>query len=58
MDGVHPNLILGPGTEVIAGEHLIATAGGIDSHIHMICPQQVYDALSNGITTLEDDSGL
>lgn len=51
MDSVHPNLIIGPGTEVIAGEHLIATAGGIDSHIHMICPQQVYDALSNGITT-------
>jgi urease subunit alpha len=51
MDGVDPNLIVGPGTEVIAGEHLIATPGGIDAHIHMISPQQVYHALSNGITT-------
>jgi len=45
-------LVVGPGTEVIAGEHLIATPGGIDTHIHMITPQQVYDALSNGITTM------
>jgi urease subunit alpha len=52
MDGVHPQLVIGPGTEVIAGEHLIATPGGIDTHIHMICPQQVWEALSNGITTL------
>ncbi len=52
MDGVHPDLIVGPGTEIIAGEHLIATAGGIDSHIHMISPQQVWHALSNGITTM------
>ena len=52
MDGVDPRLIVGPGTEVIAGEHLIATPGGIDTHIHMIAPQQVYDALSNGITTM------
>lgn len=52
QDGVSPNLAIGPGTEVIAGEHLIATPGGIDSHIHMICPQQVYEALSNGITTI------
>ena len=51
MDNVNPNLVIGPGTEVIAGEHLIATAAGIDSHIHMISPQQVFDALSNGITT-------
>ena len=36
-------IVIGPGTEVIAGEHLIATPGGIDSHIHMICPQQVYE---------------
>jgi urease subunit alpha len=50
--GVTPELAIGPGTEVIAGEHLIATPGGIDSHIHMICPQQVYEALSNGITTI------
>jgi urease subunit alpha len=52
MDGVHPALIIGPGTEVINGAHLIATPGAIDSHIHMICPQQVYEALSNGVTTM------
>ncbi|HEU4323964.1 MAG TPA: urease subunit alpha [Roseiflexaceae bacterium] len=52
MDGVHPALVIGPGTEVIAGEHLIATPGAVDSHIHMICPQQVYEALSNGVTTM------
>jgi urease subunit alpha len=51
MDGVNPALVVGPGTEVIAGEHLIATPGGIDGHIHMISPQQVCHALSNGITT-------
>ncbi|MBF0552823.1 MAG: urease subunit alpha, partial [Deltaproteobacteria bacterium] len=43
---------IGPGTEIIAGEGLIATAGGIDSHIHFICPQQVEDALMSGITTM------
>ncbi len=52
MDGVHPALVVGPGTEVINGAHLIATPGGIDSHVHLICPQQVWEALSNGITTL------
>ena len=52
QDGVHPALVIGPGTEIIAGEHLIATAGGVDSHIHLICPQQIFEALSNGITTL------
>ena len=52
QDGVDPDLRIGPGTEVIAGEHLIATAGGVDTHIHFIAPQQVPDALSNGITTL------
>ncbi len=46
------DIVLGPGTEVIAGEGLIATAGGIDSHIHFICPQQVEDALMSGITTM------
>src|SRR5688572_30734851 len=45
-------LVIGPGTEVIAGEGLIATAGGIDSHIHFICPQQVEDALMSGVTTM------
>jgi urease subunit alpha len=52
MDGVDPELIVGAATEVIAGENLIVTAGGIDSHIHFISPQQIYEALSNGITTM------
>jgi urease subunit alpha len=51
MDGVTPSLIVGPTTEVIAGEGLIATAGGIDAHIHFICPQQVEVALASGVTT-------
>jgi urease subunit alpha len=46
------DIIVGPGTEVIAGEGRIVTAGGIDSHIHLICPQQVDDALYSGITTM------
>jgi urease subunit alpha len=45
-------IIVGPGTEVIAGEGKILTAGGIDSHIHFICPQQVEEALASGITTM------
>ena len=52
MEGVDPALVVGAGTEVIAGEHLIVTAGGIDSHIHFIAPQQITEALSNGITTM------
>jgi urease subunit alpha len=52
MDGVDPELVVGAGTEVIAGENLIVTAGGVDSHIHFISPQQVYEALSNGITSM------
>ncbi|MET9223972.1 urease subunit alpha [Streptomyces sp. NPDC088197] len=52
QNGVHPLLTIGPGTEVISGEHLIATAGGIDTHIHFVSPQQAEAALSNGITTL------
>ena len=46
------NIVIGPGTEIIAGEGLIATAGGIDSHIHFICPQQVEDAMMSGVTTM------
>ncbi|MET0104846.1 MAG: urease subunit alpha [Sedimenticola sp.] len=46
------NIIVGPGTEAIAGEGSILTAGGIDSHIHFICPQQVDDALMSGVTTM------
>ena len=52
MDRVDPSLIVSASTEVIAGENLIVTAGGVDSHIHFISPQQVYEALSNGITTM------
>ena len=46
------DIIIGPGTEAIAGEGRILTAGGIDSHIHFICPQQIDDALYSGITTM------
>ena len=46
------NIIVGPGTEVIAGEGKILTAGGFDSHIHFICPQQIDDALHSGLTTM------
>ncbi len=46
------NIVIGPGTEAIAGEGLIITAGGIDSHIHFICPQQIDDALMSGVTTM------
>ncbi len=46
------DIVIGPGTEIIAGEGKILTAGGIDSHIHFICPQQVEDALASGITTM------
>jgi urease subunit alpha len=52
MDGVHPNLIVGASTEVIAAEGRIVTAGGIDTHIHYICPQQIETALSSGVTTM------
>ena len=46
------NIIIGPGTEVIAGEGRILTAGGFDSHIHFICPQQIEEALHTGLTTM------
>ena len=46
------DIVIGAGTEIIAGEGLIATAGGIDSHIHFICPQQVDDAMMSGVTTM------
>lgn len=52
MAGVDPALVVGASTEVIAGEGKIVTAGGIDAHIHFIAPQQIYEALSNGITTM------
>ena len=46
------DIVIGPGTEIIAAEGLIVTAGGIDSHIHFICPQQIEEAQSSGITTM------
>jgi urease subunit alpha len=45
-------IVIGPGTEIIAGEGSIVTAGGIDTHIHFICPQQIEDALMSGVTTM------
>lgn len=51
MDGVHPEMVVGASTDVIAGENKIVTAGGIDTHIHFICPQQANEALASGITT-------
>ncbi|QGQ94834.1 urease subunit alpha [Paenibacillus psychroresistens] len=52
MDGIDVNMIVGASTEVIAGEGKIVTAGGVDSHIHFICPQQIEVALASGITTM------
>lgn len=46
------SIVIGPGTEIIAGEGMIVTAGGIDAHIHFICPQQIDEAISSGITTM------
>jgi urease subunit alpha len=52
MDGVTPELVIGPSTEVIAGNGLILTAGGVDCHVHLIAPQQIPVALGSGMTTL------
>jgi urease subunit alpha len=52
MDGITPNMVIGASTEVHGGAGLIATAGGIDTHIHFICPQQIDHALFSGITTM------
>ena len=52
MEGVHPAMIVGSCTDVIAGEGKIVTAGGLDTHIHFICPQQAYEAVTSGITTM------
>ncbi len=52
MTGVTAGLIIGVTTEVIAGEGLILTAGGIDTHIHFICPQQAHEAIAAGLTTM------
>src|SRR5229473_3443382 len=52
MDGVDPLLEIGAGTEILGGEGMILTAGGIDTHIHLIAPQQIDEAISSGITTM------
>lgn len=52
MSGVDDKLIVGSCTDVVAGERSIVTAGGFDSHVHFICPQQAYEAISSGVTTM------
>ncbi|NUO46875.1 MAG: urease subunit alpha [Streptomyces sp.] len=52
MDGVHPDLVLGPETEIIAGNGRVLTAGAVDAHVHFICPQIADEALAAGVTTL------
>ena len=52
MSGVHPDLVVGPSTEVIAGNGRIVTAGAIDCHVHLICPQIMAEAIGGGITTI------
>jgi len=52
MDGVHPDLVIGPSTEILAGNGKILTAGAIDCHVHLICPQVLDTALATGITTV------
>lgn len=52
MDGVNPAMIVGCCTDVIAGEGKIITAGGLDTHVHFICPQQAHEAVTSGITTM------
>src|SRR5712675_3392143 len=52
MAGVSKEMVVGVTTEVIAGEGLILTAGGLDTHIHFICPQQAFEAIAAGITTM------
>jgi urease len=52
MDGVSPGMVVGSCTDVVAGEGKIITAGGVDTHIHFICPQQANEAVASGITTM------
>ncbi|QNK81652.1 urease subunit alpha [Nakamurella sp. PAMC28650] len=51
-DGVHPDLQIGPSTDVISGEGKILTAGGFDSHVHLLSPSQIHEALATGLTTI------
>ena len=52
QDGITPGMAIGPATEILAGEGKILTAGGIDSHVHFISPQQCYEAIASGVTTM------
>ncbi|GAA4008158.1 urease subunit alpha [Allokutzneria multivorans] len=52
MDGVHPELVIGPSTEILSGNGMILTAGAVDAHVHLICPQQIPEALASGVTTI------
>ncbi|MGK2904481.1 MAG: urease subunit alpha [Mycobacterium sp.] len=52
MSGIHPELVVGPSTEIIAGNGRIVTAGAVDCHVHLICPQIMEEALGGGITTI------
>jgi urease subunit alpha len=52
MDGVDPGLVIGPSTEILAGNGKIVTAGAVDSHVHLICPQIIEESLAGGVTTL------
>jgi len=52
MDGVHPGLVIGPSTEILAGNGMILTAGAIDCHVHLICPQVLEEGLAAGVTTV------
>jgi urease subunit alpha len=52
MDGVSPELVIGPSTEILAANGKIVTAGAVDSHVHLICPQLVDEAMAGGVTTL------
>ncbi|MEB3032734.1 urease subunit alpha [[Mycobacterium] nativiensis] len=52
MDGIHPDLVVGPSTEIVSGNGYLVTAGAVDCHVHLICPQQIPEALGSGITTL------
>ncbi|MCY4195177.1 MAG: urease subunit alpha, partial [bacterium] len=51
-DGIHPELVIGPGTEIMAGNGRILTAGAVDCHVHLICPQLISEALASGVTTV------
>lgn len=52
MEGVDPNMVVGSNTDVISAEKDIVTYGGFDSHIHFICPQQAYESIASGVTTM------